>query len=191
MEASIALMLFLLSLCFFPGSPVGAGCSGDRDCECSDSSFGRCTEGVAGEKMHVSSLGDCIFQCDVSGFWRCWQIIFPQLFHSFGSCDYLIFHRGNAPHQNCHLFGPKQLPYQVGRVWPSRMLAESIFSFLPSTTKTKFSVLFCLRTIFFNIKIVSIWFRISSAPANLKRTHSMTRKDPASQILRWNFQTKY
>ena len=36
-----------------------------------------------------------------------------------------------------------------------------------------------------------IWSRISSAPANLKRTHSMTRKDPASQILRWNFQTKY
>ena len=60
---------------------------------------------------------------------------FSQLFHSFGSCDYLIFHRGNAPHQNCHLFGPKQLPYQVGRVWPSRMLTESIFSFLPSTTK--------------------------------------------------------
>ena len=63
------------------------------------------------------------------------KLFFPQLFHSFGSCDYLIFHRGNAPHQNCHLFGPKQLPYQVGRVWPSRMLAESIFSFLPSTTK--------------------------------------------------------
>ena len=71
MEALIALMLFLLSLCFFPGSPAGAGCSGDRDCQCSDSSFGRCTEGVAGEKMHVSSLRDCIFQCDVSGFWRC------------------------------------------------------------------------------------------------------------------------
>merc|ERR550517_1400814 len=35
-----------------------------------------------------------------------------QLFHSFGNCDYLIFHRGNAPHLNCHLFGPKHLSYQ-------------------------------------------------------------------------------
>ena len=39
-----------------------------------------------------------------------------QLFHSFGSCDYLIYHRGNAPHQNCLLFGPKHFSYQV-RSW--------------------------------------------------------------------------
>ena len=36
-----------------------------------------------------------------------------QLFHSFGSCDYLIFHRGDVTHENCHLFGPGHMSQQV------------------------------------------------------------------------------
>ena len=37
-----------------------------QDCRCSDFAFGRCAEGVAGDKIHVSDLQECIFQCDVS-----------------------------------------------------------------------------------------------------------------------------
>ena len=37
-----------------------------QDCRCSDFAFGRCAEGVAGDKIHVGDLQECIFQCDVS-----------------------------------------------------------------------------------------------------------------------------
>ena len=107
-----------------------------QDCRCSDFAFGRCAEGVAGNKIHVDDLQECIFQCDVSRgldiyngrnnhiaivatssqmFSTLQYIIFSsaQLFHSFGSCDYLIFHRGGVTHENCHLFGPGHMSQQV------------------------------------------------------------------------------
>ena len=58
--------LFCIIFCLAHSSPAAVECSGNRDCQCSDASYGSCTEGASGEKFHVGDLEDCIFQCDVS-----------------------------------------------------------------------------------------------------------------------------
>jgi len=80
-------------LCVFLLAPqlIQASCNiGNRDCSCADASFAGCSEsGAAQNAIHTKNLEECIFQC--------------KLFHTYGTCDYLLFYK-SGPNQNCHLF---------------------------------------------------------------------------------------
>merc|ERR1711899_227464 len=63
--------------------------SGNRDCNCVDSSFAECSESAHPDSFHVDSLEECIFQCN--------------LFVQFEGCDYLIYTGDSGEDENCHL----------------------------------------------------------------------------------------
>jgi len=89
------LLLGILALIVSHVESLVSVCDSDhRDCSCSDFSYKDCQKPVTQDNFHVNTLEECIFQCD--------------LFHSFGSCDWLRFDQTNSEDENCHLYGPEK-----------------------------------------------------------------------------------
>ena len=105
---------------------------------------------------HVSNNARCHqTNIDLFYFILLWMSKFPQLFNSFGNCDYLLFHT-SGQHENCHLiFG--DLVLEVGEQGMSCLISvnyrttwrHAITLVSPSSTPTMTAFLtyrfgFCL-----------------------------------------------